>query len=60
MAVSGEIDRDKLGAIVYGDKARRTMLNRLTHPAILQQILKQLLLLWLAHYWLVVGPAFSG
>ena len=51
----GNIDRNKLAALVFSNKAQRTKLNRLTHPAVLLEIMRQLLLLWLAHHWLVVG-----
>ena len=33
-----EIDREKLGKIVFGDDARRRVLNRCTHPAIYRLI----------------------
>ncbi len=31
------IDRRKLGAIVFGDRAKRELLNRLVHPAVLEE-----------------------
>ena len=33
-----EIDREKLGKIVFGDDAKRRVLNKCTHPAIYQAI----------------------
>ncbi len=35
---SGEIDRKKLGAIVFNDKAAIARLNRLTHPVIVRRM----------------------
>lgn len=50
----GEIDRDKLAQIIYADAAQRRLLNKLTHPAVLLEILKRLVWAWLEHRWLVV------
>lgn len=33
-----EIDREKLGKIVFGDDAKRRVLNKCTHPAIYSSI----------------------
>lgn len=41
----GFIDRPKLGAIVFGDERRRTLLNEITHPAVFERIANQLELL---------------
>lgn len=38
LAKSGEIDRQKLGAIVFGDKNQLKSLNELTHPLILNNM----------------------
>jgi len=38
-----EIDREKLGKIVFGDYAKRRVLNKCTHPAIYRSILWALL-----------------
>ena len=38
--VSGEIDRKKLGEIIFSDPAERKFLNELLHPLILQRIQK--------------------
>lgn len=35
-----EIDRQKLGQIIFGDKAERDYLNRLTHPRIMDRVLQ--------------------
>lgn len=34
----GQIDREKLGAIVFGDAGRRAVLNQIVHPAIRMEI----------------------
>ena len=38
-----EIDREKLGKIIFGDGAKRRILNKCTHPAIYSSILWALL-----------------
>ena len=38
-----EIDREKLGKIVFGDNVKRRVLNKCTHPAIYRAILWALL-----------------
>jgi len=38
----GSLNRDKLGSIVFGDAEKRTLLGRITHPAIGQEMMKQL------------------
>ena len=38
-----EIDREKLGKIVFGDDVKRRVLNKCTHPAIYRSILWALL-----------------
>lgn len=38
-----EIDREKLGKIVFGDEVKRRVLNKCTHPAIYSSILWALL-----------------
>ena len=35
---NNEIDREKLGKIVFGDDAKRRVLNKCTHPVIYQAI----------------------
>ena len=39
---SGEIDRNKLGGVVFQDPARLRRLNALVHPEVIRQILEQL------------------
>ena len=41
---SSNIDRAKLGNIIFGDAAERKALNEITHPRIRLQILKNILL----------------
>ena len=41
----GFIDRPKLGAIVFADQRKRTLLNEVTHPAVFERIANQLELL---------------
>ncbi|KAK9839088.1 hypothetical protein WJX74_009262 [Apatococcus lobatus] len=50
----GEIDRDKLGRLIFADKAARAKLNGATHPVIFCEAICQLLSLWLTCHWLVV------
>lgn len=41
----GFIDRPRLGAIVFGDEAKRALLNQLTHPRVVERIASRLELL---------------
>lgn len=41
----GFIDRPKLGSIVFGDDAKRALLNELTHPPVVHEIAERLELL---------------
>ena len=41
----GFIDRPKLGSIVFGDEAKRSLLNELTHPPVVNEIAARLELL---------------
>ncbi|KNC96589.1 dephospho-CoA kinase [Spizellomyces punctatus DAOM BR117] len=41
---TGELDRPKLGSIVFGDAEARKKLNKATHPPIRMEMLRQLLL----------------
>ena len=52
---TGEIDRAKLGKLIFEDAARRKQLNAALHPLIMLRIASQLLLLWLRHEMLVVS-----
>ena len=38
-----EIDRTKLGAIIFADKSKRNLLNHITHPRIIYIMLKKIL-----------------
>jgi dephospho-CoA kinase len=38
---NGELDRKKLGSIVFQDEVQRKKLNSITHPSILRELLKQ-------------------
>jgi dephospho-CoA kinase len=38
----GSLDRKRLGAVVFGDAARRTRLEQITHPAIRDRFLRRL------------------
>ena len=54
LAEDGEsIDRDKLGAIVFNDPAKRRVINRLTHKRIFYEIISQIL-----HLRFVKGSRF--
>jgi len=37
VALDGSIDRQKLGAIVFGDEARRIRLNEIVHPRVIEE-----------------------
>ena len=51
---AGELDREALGALAFNDREARRKLNRATHPAVFLELLRQLLLHWLACKWIVV------
>ena len=38
---NGNIDRDKLGALVFSSKDHRMRLNKLSHPRIFKQLIKE-------------------
>lgn len=42
-ATSGELDRDKLGQLVFTDKSLRAKLNLITHPIIMATIIQRIL-----------------
>lgn len=44
---SGDIDREKLGKIVFSDKEKRRTINKITHPEIYGEIRRQVF-----HYFL--------
>ncbi|KAK9831394.1 hypothetical protein WJX81_000561 [Elliptochloris bilobata] len=54
LQADGEVDRDALGALAFNNREARRALNHATHPAVLLEIIRQLLLHWLACKWLVV------
>lgn len=39
---NGNIDREKLGAIIFTDAQKRKLLNKLSHPRIFRKIIVQL------------------
>ncbi|GAB2212989.1 hypothetical protein Drorol1_Dr00021000 [Drosera rotundifolia] len=51
---SGEVDRPKLGQIVFSDPAKRQLLNRLLAPYISSGIFHEVLKLWLKGYEVIV------
>ncbi len=51
---AGEIDREALGQIVFNDRMARRKLNNATHWPVLVEIVKRLLLHWLAFKWIAV------
>ena len=57
-AVAGELDRDALGSLAFNDREARRKLNRAVHPAVVLELLRQLLLHWLTCKWLVVRLCF--
>jgi len=54
LAADLSVDRAKLGAIVFGDAEKRTALNRILHPRILDAVQR-----WFAALDRVGGPAFA-
>lgn len=42
VAANGTIDRKKLGAIVFGDDARRAELNAIVHPLVFGEIMREI------------------
>ena len=44
---SGEIDREKLGHIIFADAEKRKLLNSITHPEIHKAMLKQIVFYFL-------------
>ncbi len=57
LAASGELDREKLGQMVFADPRARRQLNAITHPAIARLAEKQLLALRQQQVALVVYEA---
>ncbi|XP_028825790.1 dephospho-CoA kinase domain-containing protein isoform X2 [Denticeps clupeoides] len=50
----GEIDRQKLGQVIFSSEEKRRLLNSITHPEIHKAMLKQILLYFLRGYRYVV------
>ncbi|WP_416151467.1 dephospho-CoA kinase [Salipaludibacillus sp. HK11] len=46
---NGEIDREKLGTIVFGDETERLKLNEIVHPAVRKEMVRQ------SHSWQTKG-----
>ena len=46
---TGELDRDKLGALIFNDPLEREKLNKIIHPAIRQEMVRQ------KEFWLERG-----
>lgn len=51
---NGEVDRAKLGQIVFSDPGKRQLLNRLLAPFISRGILMEVLKLWMKGYSIIV------
>ncbi|XP_061911520.1 dephospho-CoA kinase domain-containing protein [Entelurus aequoreus] len=51
---SGEIDRQKLGRLIFADEGKRKLLNSITHPEIHKEMLKQIVFYFLRGYRYVV------
>uniref|UniRef100_A0AAR2J140 Dephospho-CoA kinase domain-containing protein n=2 Tax=Pygocentrus nattereri TaxID=42514 RepID=A0AAR2J140_PYGNA len=51
---NGEIDRQKLGHIIFSSPEKRRLLNSITHPEIHKAMLKQILLYFIRGYRFVV------
>ena len=43
---SGRIDRKKLGGIVFGDEGKRGALNRIVHPEVKWEMVKEVVKYW--------------
>jgi dephospho-CoA kinase len=57
--VSGDIDRAKLGQLVFADAAARRRLNKATHAPVALELLRQLLGHWLRFRQVVVSVTLS-
>ncbi|XP_060119685.1 dephospho-CoA kinase domain-containing protein [Heteronotia binoei] len=51
---SGDIDREALGGIVFSQPEKRQLLNSITHPEILKEMLKQILKYFVLGYRYVI------
>ncbi|XP_056170666.1 dephospho-CoA kinase-like isoform X1 [Syzygium oleosum] len=54
LQANGEVDRPKLGQIVFSDPAKRQVLNRLLSPYISSGIFREILKLWLKGHKVIV------
>lgn len=52
-----EIDRAKLGDLIFADPGKRKLLNSCTHPYIRREIVLQILRYWITGYRVVVLDA---
>lgn len=50
----GEIDRKKLGDIIFSDSSRRKCLNKITHPEVYKQLAWEILRSLLKGYGVIV------
>lgn len=55
MARPGDIDRERLGGLVFNDAAARRRLNAATHLPVALSLARALLLSWLSCKWVVVS-----
>lgn len=56
---AGELDRVKLGAVVFEDAAARRRLNTATHLPILVEMVRQIAGLWASCYTVAVSSSVS-
>lgn len=54
LSENGEIDRKKLGQIIFSSPEKRRLLNSITHPEIHKEMLKQILLYFIKGYRYVI------
>lgn len=55
VCMSGEIDRKKLGDVVFAHPELRKQLNAATHPLVTLELVKQLIWHWLTFHFVVVS-----
>ena len=48
---NGELDREKLGKIVFSNEAKRKLLNKCTHPRILWAMAWKMLVYFITGQW---------
>ena len=54
---AGEVDREALGKLVFGDRQARKQLNKATHLPIFRELVWQVLRHWCSCHWIVVSFA---